>query len=370
MTRVSSGIGRYMRCLYAAMERLFAGEMRFYYFDGVTVSDRPPSPPANLERWSAAVDLLWRMPARLALAARLSAHALAERRFAKCARGMDLYHEAAYFPFRCPGGIKTVFTVHDMSLVRHPEYHPRERSLFFNLFFPGRFLLADAYLAVSDFTRGELLHFLDVDPDKVTTAPLAGDPEIFFPRSPAEIAAARKKWSLPERYFLFVGSGDPRKNLSVIPRAIKRAGLDAPLAVAGWRGWRKDKPEAIYLDFVPDDQLACLYSGALGLISPSSYEGFGLPALEAMHCGCPVVVARAASFPEVAGLAALYIDRPDCEEELAAAMRRLADDEGLRHGLRQSGLARAREFSWEKTARTTAEVYRRVFEACSNPVIC
>jgi alpha-1,3-rhamnosyl/mannosyltransferase len=164
---------------------------------------------------------------------------------------------------------------------------------------------------------------------------------------------------LPERYFLFVGTNDPRKNLGCIPPAIAAAGLDAELAVAGWSGWGRAGGKGMrVLGYVGDDELACLYSGALALVFVSSYEGFGLPVLEAMACGCPVVCSRAASLPEVAGGAALYVDDPTDTAGLAAALGRVAGDPGYRDELAAAGRERAARFSWERTARASLDTFR------------
>jgi alpha-1,3-rhamnosyl/mannosyltransferase len=167
---------------------------------------------------------------------------------------------------------------------------------------------------------------LNADAEKITVTHLAHDGKIFSPGSPEEIRALLKRQTLPERYFLFVGGGDPRKNLDVVPEALEKAGIEIPLVVVGWSGWSDEKPRKniISLGYVSDDDLAGLYSGAIALIFPSSYEGFGLPILEAMACGCPVVTTREASLPEVAGEAAMYLNEPRNSAELGDVLKKLA----------------------------------------------
>lgn len=363
LMNVRTGIGRYLACLYGAMERRFGDRAEFSYFDGRTVSRDMPSGPGDLSRWSGMVDLFWKLPAPLALAVRLAHHWRSERAFRRAARGFDLYHEAGFFPFRAPAGVRTAFTLHDLSVFRFPEHHPRERVLYFKVFFRRRLRLARAVITVSRFTADEMRRVLGPESARDATAvPLACDTAVFHPRTPDQAARARERFGLPERYFLFVGSGDPRKNLDIVPEALKKADLDEPLAVVGWSGWRQGGQwsNARALGYVDDEDLAGLYSGALGLVLPSAYEGFGLPLLEAMSCGCPVITARAASLPEVAGEAALYLDHPRDRDGLAVLLGRLAADESLRASLRGQGFARAREFSWGRTAEATFEVFERV----------
>lgn len=360
MTVAATGIARYMRCLYQELERSHGRELEIAYFDGRGLSGSMPNPPDNLKRWSRAAELFWRLPPRLALGVRLAQLALRERRFLELARGFDLYHEAGYFPFRAPEGVATVFTLHDMSIARHPEHHPRERVLYANRHLPGRARWARRFLAVSEFTRREAVDCLGLDPAAVAVTPLAPSP-LFAPRRDGGLRERLAALGLPERYFLFVGSGDPRKNAWRIPPALARAGLAEPLAVAGWSGWAEGAAgggRVLSLGFVPDETLVDLYSGALGLVYASDYEGFGLPLVEAMACGCPVITARVASQPEVGGDAALYVDDPSDEEALALLLRRLAGEVPLRRELSVRGLAQAARFTWGRTAGLTLDAMR------------
>ena len=202
---------------------------------------------------------------------------------------------------------------------------------------------------------------LNIDPGIITITREAHD-KAFYPRSHEEIKVFRKEHALPESYFLFVGSGDPRKNLDVIPEALRKAGMETPLVVAGWSGWSGDKPwkNIIPLGYVTDEVLACSYSGALALIFPSDYEGFGLPILEAMACGCPVVATLRASLPEVAGEAALYLNDPRSSTALGHTLKELDSNTRLREELGRKGRIRAGEFSWERTARDTFRAFQRV----------
>jgi len=362
MVNVNTGISRYLRCLYAEMERAYGDRLEIGYFDGFKVTHEMPGGPANLGRWTRAVDLFWEMPVYPALMARLIFHFLREGIFRKWSRHFDVYHEAGFFPFSVPARLKTVLTIHDLSLIRFPHHHPRERVFYSRLFFRRRCHGVDHFLAVSRFTAREMRTYLGIDPGRTTITPEAHDRGVFYPRSTEEIRDFLQGHALPERYFLFVGAGDPRKNLDIIPEALEKAGLAEPVVAAGWSGWSGGvaSEKVIPLGYVSDEELARAYSGALGLVFPSEYEGFGLPVLEAMACGCPVVTTREASLPEVAGEGALYLKGPRDVNELAGILRALVDDRVMRERFAVRGLDRAREFSWEQTARKTFEVFEAV----------
>ncbi len=357
LTGVNTGIGRYLRCLWTEIERLYGADMEIGYFDGARVQPGMPLPAASVAGRSRLTKLLWKLPPYAALAVRLAVHARREQAFLKVAQGYDLYHEAGFFPFKAPRGVKTVFTVHDLSLIRYPGHHPRERVLYFNLYFRRRLKQVSRYFAVSEFTRREMRDVLAIDPSLVDITHNAIDPEQFLPR-PGE---SRVPGLAPgEPYFLFLGTNDPRKNPQVIPKALAESGLDVPLVLAGWSGWASDytgKGRVIELGYVPEAELAALYSDALCLVYPSIYEGFGLPVLEAMACGCPVITSDAASLPEVGGEAGLYLADPSDPREMASAMVRLATDSGLRESMRRKGLEQARAFSWEQSARVAADAF-------------
>ena len=365
LVNVNTGIARYLRCLYTELERLYGDEAEFWYFDGrEAVRGMPDPPEADSAGQTLLPRLFWCLPVRMALPVRVAFHTMRERRFMRAARGMDLYHEAAFFPFRTVGDMPVVMTVHDLSLMVHPEHHPAERVAHFKRYFFRRLPMVRRVLTVSAFTASEMRRLRIPAPAPVTTL-LACDTTVFRPREADAVAAVRERLGVPERYFLFVGSGDQRKNLDVIPRALALAPhCDARLVVAGWSGWSEELAEqdALKLGYVSDEDLAHLYSGALGVVFCSSYEGFGLPVLEGMSCGCPVVTSRLASMPEVGGEAVLYVDDPRDPDELAQRLSDLAGDETLRSRLSRAGLRRAAEFSWERCARETFAVFRRCLE--------
>lgn len=360
LTTVNTGIGRYLRCLYEQLEKDHGQHFDIAYFDGRQARAAMPAPPADVSGRSRLTSLLWRLPASVGLGVRLAVHARREWAFRQAAKGFDIYHEASFFPFLAPRGVKTVFTIHDLSLLRHPEHHPRERVLYNNLFFKRRLKRVSRFFAVSRFTRQEMSTWLRIDPSRTDVTYNAVDKTRFRPcpggKPPPGLAPG-------EPYFLFLGTRDPRKNPQVIAPALAKSGLDIPLALAGWSGWSRSDTQGARvaeLGYVPDDELPGLYSNALALVYPSLYEGFGLPVLEAMACGCPVITARSSSLPEVGGEACLYLEDPSDADEMARAMRRLAESPDLAADMRTKGLAQAERFSWSDSAEVAARALLRI----------
>lgn len=360
LVNVNTGIGRYLKGLYQQLEKLYGDAIEFGYFDGQSVSRVLPNGPRDYGQWSRQVDLFWKIPPLAAAGIRTIFHWQREVRFRAIARHYDLYHEAAFFPFLPPKGMKTVFTLHDFSLFRFPQYHPKERVFFARLFFKRRCRLVERYISVSEFTRKEARRYLGLNGNSITVIPLANSPEVFYPRTDLEIESMRRRFGIPERYFVFVGTGDPRKNRPIISEALQAANLSIPLVVAGWTGWARQtarEKNIVPLDYISDEDLARLYSGARALVYPSLYEGFGLPVLEAMNCGCPVICSRCAGLPEAAGNAALYLKNPTDVAELAGLLGRVAGSEALRQQLISKGLEQAGHFSWEETAQSTFDSF-------------
>jgi alpha-1,3-rhamnosyl/mannosyltransferase len=363
LTKVRTGIGRYVESLYTVMERDHSDVFEFRYFDGTSLSASLPPAPKGVAGWSRLASLFWRLPPPLAYRIRLGLHTLAGRRLSRLSNRFDVYHETALVPFPVGDETATLLTVHDMSLKHCAHCHPRERVLFFDRLFADGAGRADAISAVSNFTRGELLAATEVRPERVRVTPLACDGAIFHPREPAQIEAVKQELRIDGSYFLFVGTNDPRKNLTLVVEALRRGNPDTRLVVAGWSGWGDKLPEGVRnVGYVSDEILSCLYSGATALIFPSLYEGFGLPVLEAMSCGCPVVLTREASLPEVAGEAGCYLAYPRDADGLAALMARLETDGKFRAAKSAEALERAGRFSWERTARLTREALLAAYQ--------
>jgi len=358
IVKVTTGIGRYVQSLYSYIEQQAQAGDEFTYFDGKTALRTMPEGGGGVGN-SRLAQLFWKLPPKVAAQVRSVFHAREERQFAKCSQGVDVYHEAAFFPFKPSRDCRVVFTLHDLSVLLHPEWHPRERVMYYEKYFHERMEYVDAFLTVSEFSRKQIVEHLGVAPNRVTVTPLAYSKSLFHPRTSLGIDEVRSRFGLPERYYLFVGTGDPRKNFQVIPKALDEGGKDIPVAVVGWSGWENHVAgsNAIPLGYVSNSDLAALYSGARALIYPSLYEGFGLPVVEAMACGCPVVTTKRASLPEVGGKAAIYLDDPEDASELAGKLALLDDEEYVEHK-RRDCTEQAAQFSWQKTAAKTLGVLR------------
>jgi glycosyltransferase involved in cell wall biosynthesis len=282
----------------------------------------------------------------------------------------DLLHCPDFIPpfrRRCPA----VITVHDLAFLRYPELLTLESRRYYGQI-ARAVASADHIIAVSETTARDLVELLDVPRKWISVVPEAPGPQFRPVADAEERRRALQRYGLDRPYLLFVGTIEPRKNLGTLLKAFRclRSETEAVLVLAGRRGWLwqpvLDEIERLnlqdrvrLLDGVRAADLPALYSGASVFVFPSLYEGFGLPPLEAMACGTPVVCSSAGSLPEVVGDAALLVPPTDAEA-LAAAVRQVLTDPDLQNALRQRGVERSRLFSWERTAWATLAVYQRV----------
>ena len=363
LNNIPTGIGRYIRSLYAQISQSYP-EIEIKYFDGVRLCKDMPNSPEDQSFWATAVKIAWKLPSFIPFVARILMHEKNAVKFLKLSKGFDVYHEAGYFPFKTAKNVKTVFTIHDISLKTLPEFHPKERVRFFNKYFEKSLQFADAIITPSEFTKNELSKIYPELKVPVHPVPLGYDPDAFFPQEKKKIESCRKKYQIPEKYILFVGTSDPRKNIQTIVRAMAYLPASVKLVCTGWTGWDQSsaqdaemvKNRVLLTGYVTDKELACLYSGARAFVYPSVYEGFGLPVLEAMACGCPVVCANRASLPEVAGDAALYC-APDDPECFGSSINKFYSDDVLYEQLQKKSIAQSEKFSWAKTAEKTIKVF-------------
>jgi glycosyltransferase involved in cell wall biosynthesis len=287
---------------------------------------------------------------------------------------LDLLHSPDFIP-PAFGYRRSVITIHDLNFLYYPRFLTAESRRYYNEQIEWAVKRADHILADSHATKTDLISMLSVEPEKVTVVHLAAD-STHHPLAEKEAEKVAAEYNLKPGYLLFVGTLEPRKNLPGLLQSYRllrdARTTDEPLVLVGGKGWLYDEifecvetlhltPHVRFLHDVPDADLPGLYSAAGVLTMPSFYEGFGLPALEAMSFGTPVVVSDRASLPEIVGEAGLLVN-PDDPESIAEALGRVLIDEGLQMQMRKQGLALAARFTWDKAARETLAVYQMVLK--------
>jgi alpha-1,3-rhamnosyl/mannosyltransferase len=308
-------------------------------------------------------------PSSWAASAAKAAYRVHFRTLARWMR-FDLYHEPNFVPHQTR--LPTVITVHDLSVLLFPEWHPAERVKFHDRRFRRGVATADHVIVVSESVRREVIAQLGLPPERVS-AIYNGIGDHFRPQQAEEVQRTLRKLGLPPRYLLAIGTIEPRKNVGTLlrafcalPAALREA---SPLVLAGGWGWNSE-PErelfetearhrgALHLGYVADEDLPGLYAGATALLYPSFYEGFGLPPVEMLACGGAVIASTAAAVREVVGGHAQLLDPHDLDG-WHDAMRRVVVEADFAGGLR-GGVAHARQFTWDAAARRTFAVYRQV----------
>ena len=289
---------------------------------------------------------------------------------------VDLLHVQFTAPPFCPCPV--VASIHDLSFEHLPKTFKRRSRMQLRLTVGQTARKAARILALSEYSRGDIIETYGIAPDRVSVTPPAA-PGHFAPVTDSlELARVRRNYGIEDEYILSVGSIQPRKNLARLIAAyasLRRLRPQAKLpqlVLVGKKAWLFDETlraaaehgltsDIIFTGYVPEADLPPLYSGARCFIYPSYFEGFGLPVLEAMQCGTPVIAGNRTSLPEVVGDAGLLVD-PFDEQALALAMAGIIENSDLAAELRVKGLKRARDFSWRKTARMTLEVYMQAVE--------
>jgi glycosyltransferase involved in cell wall biosynthesis len=367
LTCLLTGISRYVRQLYTELDQF--PDVEITYFDGNRILKNMPS-QAGPGKWSRAISAIWKLPDPVVFAVRTLHWWKFEMLLRRaCRKGCyDIYHETGFVP-AAMSAVPTVYSIYDLSLIKFRHAHPKERVWFYDFMGRRRLHFARHILTISEFIRQEICETLALSPSKVSAVPLA-PARHFYPRSAEKIDLVRRRYRLAGRYLLFVGSLEPRKNLPLLIQAMKRSETNISLLLVGWEGWgdkswmqtirESELAQRIVLTgYVDDETLACLYSGAMAFVYPSLYEGFGLPILEAMACGCPVICSDVASMPEVAGDAAIRFD-PASIRDLTAAIDFLAGDQNARQRLIACGFDRAADFTWKQTAEKTRDVFQKM----------
>jgi glycosyltransferase involved in cell wall biosynthesis len=367
--RRHAGLGRYAQELTAALLALPSGDAYYALVHSVGPAERLPPPLDTLPMRRIPLDAKpWRLGVLLASFARLPL----DHVVGPC----DLFHATEHLlpPLH---RARSVLTVHDLIFRFFPEHHLPLNRWYLTLMMPRFLRAADAIIAVSEQTRRDLSALYGVAPERVWVIPEGVNPRFRPPDHPAAVTALRERLGLPERFILYLGTIEPRKNLLTLLeayRALVAAGETADLVIAGRRGWLFApvfarvrelglEQRVHFTGWIAEEDLPLLLAAARVFAFPSEYEGFGLPPLEAMAVGTPVVAANAAALPEVVGDAGLLVPPRDVAA-LVAALQRVLSDAELARTLRARGLARARRFSWEKAALETLAVYRAVVGGC------
>ncbi|HEX8857001.1 MAG TPA: glycosyltransferase family 1 protein [Thermoleophilaceae bacterium] len=322
----------------------------------------------GVERW--ARELAARLPRTTS-----GRYAVAQPRPALAHRAGHAW-EQAVLPLRargsqfvlCPANLaplasgRNVVVVHDVAPLRHPEWYGRAYVAWQRALLPAIARRAVRLVAVSEFARRELVEVLGANPDRTVVIP-GGVDERFKPDAPRPLGIHRP-------YVLTVGTRIARKNLGALratAEMLERRGIELVSAGSG-RGYMRaeDAPPVRAFGYVPDEDMPGLYAHAEAFVMPSLYEGFGLPCIEAMACGTPVVAADRAALPETCGDAALLAD-PEDGAAFSAVVERVLDDEALRTRLREAGLARARSLTWDRTAGEVDALIGRLLRSAISP---
>jgi len=335
----------------------------------------------------------FRMPNRVL---DISSHFLNHPKLDKLLKGVDLFFSPHIFLSSVSGKCKTVTTFHDLSFEMYPEFYSAGKSYWhFSVNPKKQAEKADRIIAVSQSTKDDLVKFYGIESSKIKVIYSGVDDESKIVDSELRILEVRKKYNLPEKYILYLGTLEPRKNIiglikafelfkkrnppsplfqrgSCVPSLSKgvRGISGVKLVIAGSKGWLyKDifkvanssfvKDDIIFAGFINDQDKPILYNSAELFVYPSFYEGFGFPPLEAMLCGVPVITSNFSSLPEAVGDAAVMVD-PYNLDELAEAMQMVLADDKLRNILIQKGFERVKKFNWKKCAEETLEVLKSI----------
>ena len=314
-----------------------------------------PRPPARVTRWN-----LFTVPMMLSQ--------------------FDIvFSPGLYGPARIPKGVASVMVVHDLTRYLFPQFFAFNtmQKILDRLIYPSMLRRYDHILTVSQSTRQDLMARFKVPGEKITVT-YHGAEEGFRPLDPGDAERVLgQSYGLENPFILFLGTLEPRKNVLTLLKAFGEIMDQIPhdLVLVGQKGWKwepifqemerpKLKQRVHWIGYIPDQERVYFYNAAGLLAYPSWYEGFGMPLLEAMQCGCPVITSRVSSMPEVVGEAGLLID-PHREEDLQGAMLRLVHEPELRESLRTAGFKQAQKFSWETSAKITLEVFEKVISAQS-----
>lgn len=361
-----TGIGQYAHHLAQGLKNIDGVEADFFYGSGwdSDVRTKPLPRVTTIKSW-----VHWLLPNSYGVA-----RTLQQRQFTKGAKRTkhDIYHEPNFLAYRFDG--PSVITVHDLSWIRYPEMHPIARVRAMDKYFQPGLERASLILTDSEFVKRELIDVFGMKPDRIRTV-LLGVEALFHPRSADDTRSVLNAHGLVHgSYLLAVGTLEPRKNLGVALRAFMQLPPQlrkrSPLVLVGMKGWHTSAleqqiapliaaGEIRLLGYLPREDLAIVIAGATDLVYPSIYEGFGLPPLEAMACGVPVITSNVSSIPEVVGDTGVMLDPQDVDG-LAQAMENLITAPDVRNTMAAKALERSTQFTWASCVIKTVDAYRSV----------
>lgn len=286
---------------------------------------------------------------------------------------LDLIHNPSQIPTFFDTKQIYIITVHDLTPIIFPKEHKSGKSLIYKLLFPRTLKTADKIIAVSYSTKQDLLKYFKLPDKQIKVIHEAAD-EKFQPLDKETIQKFKTKYNLNSPFILYVGTLEPRKNIPTLIKAfynLRKYNLPHKLVITGKKGWKYNsifetieklgiQDDVIFTGYVPNEDLPALYNAADLFVYPSLYEGFGLPPLEAMSSGCPVITSNTSSLPEVVGDAGIMIDPYDVDT-LANSIYKVLTNDGLKADMVEKGLERAKMFSWEKTVKETLKIYREIY---------
>ncbi len=293
----------------------------------------------------------------------------------KLLKGVDVFFSPHIFLSSVSGKCKTVTTFHDLSFEKYPEFYSAGKNYWhFSMSPKKQAEKADRIIAVSRSTKDDLVELYGIEPSKIKVIYSGVDQVSSIKYQVAKESEVRKKYNLPDKYVLYLGTLEPRKNIIGLIRAFERLNTkyqipNTKLVIAGSKGWLYEdifkvansssvKNDIIFTGFIDDRDKSILYSNAELFVYPSFYEGFGFPPLEAMMYGTPVITSNFSSLPEAVGDAAIMVN-PYNLDELAEAMQMVLTDNNLRNILIQKGFERVKKFNWKKCAEETLEILKK-----------
>jgi glycosyltransferase involved in cell wall biosynthesis len=372
LINAGSGIGQYTFNLLWQFNRL--GSRNEYYMCGVNNFIRKVN-CAHIANETEYGEILERLTVRIPFPFKKITRILMKRYTHTAIKFLDadLFWGTGFFG-HFNKSFKTIITIHDMAYKHYPEtiHQPTYRELIGKL--QDHAQKSHAIIAVSNSTKRDIVHYLGVPPEKVWVIYNGVNSRFCQIRNQGLLNTVKLKYRLPEKFILFVGTLEPRKNIIGLIEAFKKLTLDPhfkyQLVIVGSKGWGYKpifstaeslgiKDRIIFAGYVPGQDLPAIYNLAGIFVYPSFYEGFGIPVVEAMACGTPVITSNVSSLPEVGGDAVLYVD-PKNIEEISTSIKGALSDENLSQTLREKGVARSKEFSWEYTARQTLDVFKKV----------